>query len=79
MDFDVILYGILFFLVGGGGITAIVMVLEVKKHRPVKMAADADMYIKAGETQMTVVEDAFLRTHTTKVKVASSNNTVKKR
>ena len=62
-----------FFLVGGGIITGIVMYIEVKKHRPVKAATDADIYVNASETQMTNTEDTFMRTHTTRVRVASSD------
>ena len=71
MGFEDILTIILFFLLGGGGITASVMFIEIKKHRPVKEASNADLYIREGETQMTTTEDTFLRTHTTKTKVAS--------
>ena len=70
---NIIVLLISFFLVGGGLITGIVMYLEIKKHRPVKAATDADIYVNASETQMTTTEDSFLRTHTTRVKVASSN------
>jgi hypothetical protein len=67
-----------FFFIGGGIITAIVMALEIKKHRPVKAASCADYYIEASGTEMSHTEDTFLRTHTTRVKVASSN-TARKR
>ena len=67
---DIVAVIILFFVIGGGIITGIVMHLEIKKHRPVKMAADADAYVNASETQMTVSEDTFLRTRTTRVRVA---------
>ncbi|MDR0294345.1 MAG: TPM domain-containing protein [Oscillospiraceae bacterium] len=63
----------LFFIIGGGVTTAVVMAKEMKKHRPVKMAADADWYIAGGEAQMDAAEDTFLRTHTARVKVASSS------
>ena len=72
MDLPILL--ILFFVIGGGLITGIVMHLEIKKHRPVKTATDADAYVNASETQMTVTEDTFLRTRTTKVKVQSSSS-----
>ena len=62
-----------FFVAGGGIVTGIIMGIEVRKHRPVKSAANADHYIVMDETQMKNTEDTFLRTHTTKVKVASSN------
>ena len=68
---DIILM-LLFFIIGGGIITAIAMAMEIKKHRPVKKAADADWYIVPGEEHMTRTEDTFLRTHTTQTKVASS-------
>ncbi|MDR0325813.1 MAG: hypothetical protein LBI19_06955 [Oscillospiraceae bacterium] len=73
MGIEDILTVVLFFFIGGGGITASAMFMEIKKHRPVKAASDADWYIKADETMMTTAEDAFLRTHTTKIKVASSS------
>jgi predicted neutral ceramidase superfamily lipid hydrolase len=69
---DIILTMLAFFFIGGGIISAIILTVEYKKHRPVKAAACADDYITAEETQMTVTEDSFLRTHTTRVKVAAS-------
>jgi hypothetical protein len=72
MDGWDIFIAILFFFGGGGVITGIVMAVEIKKHRPVKSATNADQYLVAGETQITNTEDTFLRTHTTRVKVASS-------
>jgi hypothetical protein len=61
------------FFGGGGVITALIVIREVRKHRPVKAAKCADYYVVADETRMSVVEDSFLRTHTTRVKVASSS------
>ncbi|MCL2003340.1 MAG: hypothetical protein FWG72_04960 [Oscillospiraceae bacterium] len=66
------------FFFGGGIIAAIVLTVEYKKHRPVKAASCADDYIVAGEARMTVAEDSFLRTHTTRVKVASSSSAGKR-
>jgi hypothetical protein len=63
---------IAFFLIGGIAITAIVLFREIKKHRPVKEAKCADYYIVDDEARMTVKEDSFLRTHTSRVKVSSS-------
>ena len=71
MDLPLLL--IMFFIIGGGAITGVIMHLEIKKHRPVKAATDADAYVNTSETQMSVSEDTFLRTRTTRVKVASSN------
>ena len=68
------LFLVWFFIIGGAIITAIVMSKEIKKHRPVKMATNADIYIDAGETHMITTEDTFLRTHTTRVKVSSSSS-----
>jgi hypothetical protein len=62
-----------FFLIGGIVITAIVMSREIRKHRPVKAAKCADYYIVDNEARMTATEDAFLRTHSTRVKVSSSS------
>ena len=73
ITFGLILMLALFFVIGGGLITAIIMMIEVRKHRPVKMATDASHYIDMGETQMTVSNDSFLRTHSTRVKVSSSS------
>jgi len=70
---DLITLMILFFVIGGVIITAVVMAMEIKKHRPVKAATDADKYIVRDETEMAVMEDTFLRTRTTRRKVASSN------
>jgi len=63
---------ILSFVIGGLIVTAIAMTIEIKKHRPVKTATNADHYIDKGETEMRVKEDSFLRTRTTRVKVASN-------
>ena len=71
---DLFVLMLIFFLIGGIIVTAILMAVEIKKHRPVKAATNADMYIIAGEAQMTVREDTFLRTHTVKTKVSSSDS-----
>ena len=59
-----------FFFIGGGAITTIIMFVEIKKHRPVKMASNADLYVMADKAHMTVSEDTFLRTHTITNKVS---------
>ena len=64
---------IMFFVIGGGIITGIAIFVEIGKHRPVRSATNADFYIDAGETQMTDKNDTFLRSKSTRVKVASSN------
>ena len=74
MDISTALLVILFFVIGGGIITGIAMYLQVKKHRPLKMATDADLYVVMEETQFSRVEDSLLRTHTTRTKVSSSNS-----
>ena len=71
---DLVGFLLAFFLVGGLVITPIVLVIEIKKHRQVKAAACADYYIVDNETRMTVSEDSFLRTHSTRVKVGSSGS-----
>lgn len=65
---------ILWFFIGGGICTVVIMLMEVKKHRQVKIATNADSYITDGEANMSVVDDSFLRTHTTKTKVSSSSS-----
>ena len=60
-----------FFIIGGIIITAIILATEIRKHRPVKPAKCADIYIADGEARMTVKEDNFLRTHTVSVRIAS--------
>ena len=74
METGVLLIMVLFFIIGGGAITAVVMYMEIKKHRPVKAAVDADRYIVSGETRMTTTEDTFLRTHTDRIKVTSGTS-----
>ena len=63
----------LFFVIGGLVITAIVMGIEISKHRPVRAATSADRYLVKEEAKMTANTDTFLRTHTTKTKVSSSD------
>ena len=60
------------FAVGGIGLAAGVVTMEYKKHRPVRTATNADAYVNAGEASMDVETDTFLRTNTTRTKVASS-------
>ena len=62
-----------FFIIGGVIITAVILTAEIKKHRPVKPAKCADLYIAAGEARMTVKEDSFLRTHTVRVRISSNS------
>jgi len=71
---DIIVLLASFFFIGGGVITAIIMSVEIKKHRPVKSASDADMYLVSDETEMRVMEDSFLRTHTTRRYVGSNTS-----
>jgi hypothetical protein len=68
-----------FFFIGGGIITAFAVYAEYKKHRPVKAAACADYYKVDEETIMTVTEDSFLRTHTSRVKVSSSSSNARRK
>ena len=60
------------FAVGGIGLTAGVVTSEYSKHRPVRKAMNADAYVNAGAARMDVQTDTFLRTNTTRTKVASS-------
>jgi len=69
---DLVTLLVVFFFIGGALTAAITVGAELKKHRPVKPAACADLYLVAEETRMTTTEDAFLRTHTSRVKVASN-------
>jgi hypothetical protein len=62
---------VVFFAAGGFIAAGIAMAVEVKKHRPVKAAANADGYVVAEDTKFTATDDTFLRTHTAKVKVSS--------
>ncbi|MCL2503515.1 MAG: hypothetical protein FWE94_02755 [Coriobacteriia bacterium] len=63
----------LWFFAGGSAVTLIVMLIEVKKHRPVQLATNADRYISEGGVHMTAAEDVFLRTQSKTVKVSSSS------
>ena len=56
-------------VIGGAGLCAAVMVIEIKKHRPVKAATDADAYIVGGSVRITSSEDTFIRTNTRTVKL----------
>ena len=70
---DIVTLMVLFFIIGGLIITAIVMAIEIAKHRPVRMARSADNYLVKDEVKMKETTDSFLRTHTTKTKVSSSD------
>ena len=61
-----------FFIIGGGITTAIVMTHEIKKHRPIKTASNANQYIQASDTQITKKEDTFLKPNSTRIKIQSS-------
>ena len=64
---------VLWFFAGGSVVTLVVMLIEVKKHRPVQLATNADRYISEGGVHMTAAEDVFLRTQSKTVKVSSSS------
>jgi len=53
------------------GLTAafIAMGIEWKKHRPVKKAVTADYYVKDENVKMSLVQDSFLRTRETRVRI----------
>jgi len=74
IDSNLILMLVLFFVIGGGIITGIVIAVQIAKHRPARIATSADRYIVEGGANMAVIEDSFLRTHTTRVKVSSSSS-----
>jgi uncharacterized membrane protein YgcG len=69
---EYVIIGFIFFMVGGSLITVGVVLLEVKKHRPVKLATDANKYVE--NATMNKTEDTFLRTHSTRVKVSSGKS-----
>ena len=60
---DPILVVILFFILGGIFISAIMTSIEIKKHRPVEKATEANQYIVPGEAIMSEASDTFLRTN----------------
>lgn len=53
----------------GAVFTAILIIIKVMKHRPVRVALDADQYATAGSFQLTEKSDRFIRTHTTKIAI----------
>ncbi|MCL2201890.1 MAG: hypothetical protein FWB75_07980 [Oscillospiraceae bacterium] len=71
---DLVLLLILFFIIGGGIITGLVMASEIKKHRPVRAATDAHKYIVPGKCKMSVSDDTFLRTRVQRIKIKSSQS-----
>jgi hypothetical protein len=71
---DIVLLLVLFFVIGGGIITGLVMASEIKKHRPVASATDAHEYIVPGKCEMTVSEDTFLRTNVQRIRIKSSQS-----
>jgi len=62
---------IIFFAAGGAIFSLIATIVQVKRHRPVKIAANANIYMTAAGVQMDSKEDSFLRTHTVRIKVSS--------
>ncbi|MCL2095919.1 MAG: TPM domain-containing protein [Oscillospiraceae bacterium] len=49
----------------------IAVMLELAKHKPVKKAVHADYYVKDGDAKMSLVQDSFLRSKETRVKISS--------
>ena len=68
-----VLIAILFFIIGGVIISVIATSAEIKKHRPVKTATDAQQYIVPGEAEMTVLQDNFLRTNIQRRRIVQNN------
>ena len=71
---NIVVVMILFFIIGGGIIAAIAVSSEIKKHRPVKAATEAQQYIVPGEAEMTVATDTFLRTELQRRRVVPQQN-----
>jgi len=65
---------LLCFLIGGVVFAVIFTLVEVGKHKPVKKAWNADYYVKDDSVKMSIVEDRYLRSHETRVKVSSSSS-----
>ena len=68
-----IIWGIVAGIAGAGILTLI----EVRKHKPVAKARNADYYIKDGDAVMSVNEDRYLRSSEVRTKI-NTNNTNKK-
>jgi uncharacterized membrane protein YgcG len=70
---DIVSYILLFVvagLAGGGGLTFI----ELKKHKPVAKATNADEYIVEDGIKFSRKEDAYIRSTETRVKIEKSNS-----
>jgi uncharacterized protein len=72
-SFDIVSL-LLWFFIGGVIIAFIFTLIEWGKHKPVKKAWNADFYVKTENVKMSVVEDRYLRSHETRVKVSSSSS-----
>lgn len=52
---------------------ALFTIIEVKKHKPVAKAMNADYYVKADEAKMRVTQDNYIRSTEVKTKVPTAN------
>ena len=55
-------------------ISLITVSMELGKHKPVKMATNADYYVKGENVKMNVVHDKYLRSHETRVRINNSSS-----
>ena len=54
-------------------ITIMAVKAQMKKHRPVKIAACADLYVKPENVKMTTRTDTFLKRHEVRLKSVNTN------
>jgi len=58
-------------------ITVILVIAQIQKHRPVKIATCADLYVKAENVKMNTLSDKFIRR--TEVVIRTTNPTPNRR
>lgn len=65
---------ILISAISGLVIALIAVFIELGRHKPVKMATNADYYVNDENVNMKIMHDNFLRSHETRVRVRDSSS-----
>lgn len=65
---------ILWAVIVGIIVTIIALAIEISKHKPVKKATNADLYVKDENVNMSLIQDSFLRSHEVRTRVNNSSS-----
>ena len=81
-DFDIyidtstiLMLSIIIGIIAGIIITIIAVKAQMKKHRPVKIATHADLYVRPENVRMQTRTDTFLRRHEVRLKSINTQTT----